>query len=85
MIKTLDIYGLIFAMLDYGFIWINFYLDLAAESTIKKPVSSSVTAEIFIEHSAMHPTAQLEIYVCLFSNQFHYMVNWLANLHHNFF
>ena len=26
-VKTLSLYGLIFTVLDYGFIWFNFYLD----------------------------------------------------------
>ena len=48
MVKTLlyknDLYGLIFTVLEYGFIWSNFYLDFAAQNTIKKPASSSVIA-----------------------------------------
>ena len=38
-VKTLALYGLIFTVFDYGFIWFYFYLDFVAQNTIKKAAS----------------------------------------------
>ena len=40
----LDLYGLIFTVFEYGYIWFNFHLDFATQNTIKEPASSSATA-----------------------------------------
>ena len=44
MVKTLDLYGLVFTVLDYGFIWFNFYSDFAVQNSTKKRASLSVAA-----------------------------------------
>ena len=59
-VKTLALNGLTFTVLDYDFIWFNFYWDFEAQSTIKKPASSSVTAQIFTELKAMQAGVHLE-------------------------
>ena len=43
-VKTLALYGLIFTVLGFGFLWFNFYLDFVAQNTIKKPLLSPVVA-----------------------------------------
>ena len=56
-IKRLALSGLIFIVLDYGFIWFNFSLDFVMQNFIKKPSSSLVTAQIFTK--LMHPDVHL--------------------------
>ena len=51
--------GLIFIVLDYGFIWFNFSLDFVMQNFIKKPSSSLVTAQIFTK--LMHTDVHLEV------------------------
>ena len=56
----LVLYDLTFTVLEYGFLWFNFYLDFEAQDTIKKPTSSSVTDLIFTELKAMQTSVHLE-------------------------
>ena len=56
----LALYGLIFTILDYSFIWFSLYLDFVTQNTIKKTVSTPVIAYIVTELKAMKTGVQLE-------------------------
>ena len=56
----LVLYGLIFTILDYSFIWFSLYLDFVTQNTIKKTASTPVIAYIVTELKAMKTGVQLE-------------------------
>ena len=62
-VKRLALSGLIFIVLEYGFIWFNFYLDFVMQNFIKKPSSSLVTAQIFTKLKVTHTQVHLEVAV----------------------
>ena len=83
-VKTLGLYGLILTILDYNFIWFNFYSDFLAQITNKNQPHHQWQVR-FSQDLKLCTQGYIWKRLCLFLNQLHFMVNWLVSLHHKLF